>query len=80
MSEKVIQSYVYTKDKKFFVSTRYRESSVAVSSPPWYYEIFGWELNEDNSKGEWIIEDAENHLSEALKKHHEHCVKLLETK
>lgn len=78
MSIKVIQSHVYTKDKAFFVSTIYRESSAAVNSPPWYYEIYGWELNDDNSKGEWIIEESAGNLPEALKTHHGHCVKLIE--
>lgn len=77
-AEKIVQSYVYADDKKFFVSTIYRQSSVAVSSPPWFYEIYGWELNDKNEKGEWIIEDSANNFPEAMEKHNKHCIKLLE--
>ena len=77
MSTKIIQSYVYTKDKNFLVSTIYRESSVTANPAPWFYEIFGWELNDDNSKGKQIIEDSSTFRNHALEKHNEHCMKLI---
>lgn len=76
-NEKVIQTYVWGNDtgaKSYLVSTIHRQSSAIDGGM--FYEIFGWELNPDKSKGDWILEDAAYHLKSAIDKHQDYCKRL----
>lgn len=76
-NKSVMGTYVYTDKGNYLVSTIYRRSSAELNPEGWYYEIFGWELNEDNSKGKWIIEDSAMYLEKAISVHNKYCSDLL---
>ena len=67
--ERIIQSYV--KDK-WFVSTIYRQSSVAMSDPPWFYETIVWEWDAATRNRGALI-----HSTSGLQAHFDICRKLL---
>jgi hypothetical protein len=68
---------------KWLVSTRWRESSAATASPPWYYENFVWRIDpETKALTELLYTSSgiENHfaLSKALLEHGEDGVKMID--
>lgn len=71
MSEdkRVIQSYVRD---KWFVSTIYRESSVAMIPAPWFYETLVWEWNPETKERGNIV-----HQAEGINSHCEICANLI---
>ena len=75
----LIQSYVM---RKFFVSTAYRQSSAAVSSPPWYYETIIWDWDDrKSSRGEMkAVMDSGRTPKVALKSHFGICFNLVTKK
>lgn len=81
LSEKVLQSYVYSEKGKFFVSTIYRESSAMIEPPvPWFYETFAWTLDEHDKKKDWIADNSgASYIDKALDQHIEVCKQLYET-
>ena len=72
---KLIQSYVYN---KYFVSTAYRESSVAIIPSMWYYETIAWEWDKDTKKrGKMLLmEDSGNFPKTAMENHFKICANL----
>ncbi len=57
-SEKQLQSYVFNKDRAFFVSTIERDSSAAISPPPRYMETIAWEWDEEKKERGKILHQA----------------------
>ena len=72
----LIQSYVLD---KFFVSTAYRQSSAAVSNPPWYYETIIWEWDKETNKLGCLLNtiDSGSGAIQATKNHAGICVRLV---
>ena len=53
MTEKFLQSYVYTEFGDFFVSTCFRESIIAIG----YYETFAWKM-ENGKRVKWVADNS----------------------
>jgi hypothetical protein len=71
MSDKIIQSYVFHNDKRYFVSTIERDSS-AIEYPHRYNETIVWEWEEGKKeRGELLIQDED--IKGSIKKHLEIC-------
>ena len=72
--EKLIQSYVL---EKFFVSTAYRQSSVMIESPPWYYETIVFEWDKETKKAGRMLDsfDSGSEPGDALVNHNNTCLK-----
>jgi hypothetical protein len=64
----LVQTYLL---QKYFISTAYRQSSVMMSSPPWYYETIVWEWDEKTRKSGSILYmgDSGNSPEYAIKQH-----------
>lgn len=77
-STKFLQSYLYTKEfGNFFVSTCYRQSSVMIDPPPWYYETYAWKLDKDRHRTDMVVEFAGTNDKEwAFQNHIEICRQL----
>ena len=72
LPEKLVQTYLFVEDKKgYFVSTIYRQSSVAIEIPPWFYETMVWEWNPETRKRGFLIAQYDNggYKDSALMKH-----------
>jgi hypothetical protein len=76
-SPKFLQTYIYNKDKTYFVSTAYRQSSAMINTPPWYFETIAWEINEKNER-EKMVEMVDSGSGEniAFKSHFDIVKKL----
>ena len=71
MSDKVIQSYVFHNEKRYFVSTIERDSS-AMAYPSRYNETIVWEWKEGEAeRGEMLLQDED--IKGSIKKHLEIC-------
>jgi hypothetical protein len=57
LSKKFFQSYLYTDDGNFFISTAYRKSSAERNPDGWYYETFAWILNEETNEKTVFVAD-----------------------
>jgi len=73
---KLIQSYV---QDKYFISTIYRQSSIAMYNPPWYYETMGWEWDKETKEsGKMLLQNDSGHEPEyAIREHCAICVKIV---
>jgi hypothetical protein len=77
-SKKVIQSYIYHKDKCFFVSTIERTSSAQITPTPRFNETIVWMYNsEKNEREEMVYQDGDSKGS--LSRHQAICLELYET-
>jgi hypothetical protein len=78
VSTPFISSYVL---EKWNVSTIHRESSVMISSPPWYYETIVWEWDKEaRRRGKMLYQfDHGNSPECASRKHAECCGQLVTT-
>lgn len=66
---------------KWVVSTGYRQSSVAIQDPPWFYETMVWEwIPETKSLGAWVGQYSSNNKAPAMKQHYDICASLVEGK
>ena len=70
MSEKYLQTYI---KGKYCVSTIYRESSVSIPNPPWYYETFVWDLDPDTGKFTTLTDETDE-----MKKMPDHHFRVVE--
>lgn len=78
MSEKFLQSTLYSEFGNFFISTCYRRCSALLNSDSWYYETFAWKLNNDNERTDWVADNSGASItSQAIKQHIEVCEQLL---
>jgi len=58
MSDKIIQSYVFARGKRYFVSTIERDSSAVMCPPPLRYnETIAWEYPEGGDRGPIVLMD-----------------------
>ena len=74
MNNKIIQSYVWHNDKRYFVSTIERDSS-AIAYPERYNETIVWEWPEgENHRGEMLIQDED--IKGSIKKHQAICLEI----
>lgn len=74
----LIQSYVY---RRWFVSTIYRRSSVAIESPAsWYFETIVWEWNNKTKQREKMLstDDSGSSQEQAMLNHINICSELLD--
>jgi len=61
----------------YFLSTGYRRSSAALNPDAWYYEMYCWELNDKNERGDIVYQDYANYQKKAIKQHYLYIKKLL---
>jgi len=80
-SKTLIQSYINSKVRWYFVSTIHRESSVAMIPTPWFYETIAWEWDSvTRERGKMIAQEgAPDNISSGLMSHQEVCKQLLLT-
>jgi len=71
--KKIIQSFVWYKDKRYFVSTIERDSSADLG-PRRYNETIVWEWAENKNRGEMLTQESDSQGS--IKMHNEICLKL----
>lgn len=77
ISQQVIRTDLFTKFGQFFVSTCYRRSSAALNPDGWYYETFGWKV-EDKKRTDWIADNSgASFLEGGIDQHNEVCKQLL---
>jgi hypothetical protein len=78
ISKSFMKTNLYTPFGEFFVSTIYRRSSAAANPDGWYYETFGWSL--ENGKQNHIIADNSGAMfpRKAIEQHGEVCHQLFE--
>ncbi len=75
IDQKVIQSNVrHVGGQEYFVSTIYRQSSVAVAFHPWFYETLVWKWNIEKREREELVCQ-----STGLNNHYEICKRILDT-
>lgn len=79
-SKGFLKTTIFTDYGEFFVSTIYRRSSAALNPDGWYFETFGWSLDE-NGRNNHIIADNSGALSEdgAIRQHAEVLEQLAKT-
>jgi hypothetical protein len=73
----VLQSYIYGEKGNFYLSTIYRQSSVAISPPMFHYETLGWTLDDDNKRKDIVVQEGCGYKRGAIEQHFE-IVKQLE--
>ena len=56
-SKKFLQSYLYTENGDYFISTCYRKSSASLNPDGWYYETFAWKI-ENGKRTNWVHENG----------------------
>jgi len=58
MSDKIIQTYVFTNGKRYFISTIRRATSASMCPPPLEYnETIAWEWPEGGKRGPILLTD-----------------------
>lgn len=63
---------------RYNVSTGFRRSSAAVSSPPWYFETIIWRLDTDRKRAEMVsMEDSGRYEDVASRRHAAICINLI---
>ena len=78
-SKQVMRTDLFTEFGQFFVSTCYRRSSAALNPDGWYYETFGWSV-ENEKRNKWIADNSGAYFIDgALEQHNEVCKQLLLT-
>lgn len=71
INNSIYKTHTYHKDKVFFISTIYRQSSAMCNNPPWYYETLVWEWDtEKRCRKEEILSE---HNSSSPNRHFEIC-------
>ena len=76
-NRQVMRTDLFTEFGQFFVSTAYRRSSAALNPDGWYYETFGWKV-ENNKRTDWVADHSgASFLKMAIKQHNEVCKQLL---
>lgn len=76
MSNALIQSYVWYKDKKFYVSTINRISSAMLSGGAIYAETMAWLTTKDTLHGEFVGQGES--AAGSLREHFRICQSLFE--
>lgn len=63
--------------RKWKVSTRYRQPSAQINSPPWFYELLVWSLNSDGTSNILELQIGKNSKATAISLHFGVCQTLL---
>lgn len=79
LSRPFLKTNVYSDFGRFFVSTIHRRSSASLRPDAWYYETFGWSLNEKEQTDHIIADNSgATYPKKAVEQHAEVCRQLLE--